>query len=57
MDLNQIKEALEEVKRGRDIMGALVAIAPGNTQWRNELVLFDREIARLQSYLQPAGQN
>ena len=42
-------DALRELIVGRNIMAALVAIAPGNEQWKSELVQLEHDIARLQA--------
>ena len=46
---DRITDALHELILGRDIMAALVAIAPGNAQWKRELVQLEHDIARLQA--------
>jgi hypothetical protein len=46
--LGQIAQGLMELRKGRDIMIALVAIAPSNRQWKNELAWFEKQVARLQ---------
>jgi tetratricopeptide (TPR) repeat protein len=45
---SRIADALQELTKARDIMSALVAIAPSNVQWKNDLAWFERQIARLQ---------
>jgi hypothetical protein len=36
-------DALVSLRKGRDIMAALVAIAPNNAQWKKDLALFDSQ--------------
>ena len=45
----RITDALRELILGRDIAAALVAITPGNAQWKRDLAQFERDIARLQA--------
>jgi hypothetical protein len=33
---------LQELTKARDIMAALVAIVPGDAQWKKDLAWFDR---------------
>jgi hypothetical protein len=53
--LPQVDEALEVIAR-REIMVALVAIAPGNAQWKKDLAWFDGQIARIEGQAQPGGR-
>lgn len=48
----RIADTLRELRQGRDIMTALVAIAPGNAQWKGDLAWFEGQIARLRSQAQ-----
>jgi hypothetical protein len=52
MRLGDSASALNELRGARDIMAALVAAAPGNAQWKNEVAVLDREIARLEGQAQ-----
>jgi tetratricopeptide (TPR) repeat protein len=47
--LGQIAQALIQVRKGRDLLAALVAMASGNVQWAKDLALFDAQIARLEA--------
>jgi septal ring factor EnvC (AmiA/AmiB activator) len=49
-------DALAALRKGRDIMAALVAIAPSNAQWKKDLAWFDDQIARLEVQKQEAGR-
>jgi tetratricopeptide (TPR) repeat protein len=44
----RIADASQELTQGREIMAPLVAVAPGNAQWKKELVWFKQQIASLQ---------
>jgi hypothetical protein len=44
----RIADALQELTKARDIMSALVTVAPSNVSWKNDLAWFERQIARLQ---------
>jgi hypothetical protein len=48
----RIPAALAELKKGREIIVALLAIAPNRLQWKNDLAWFDRQIARLEGHSQ-----
>jgi hypothetical protein len=48
----RIADTLRELGQGRDIMAALVAIAPGNAQRKGDLAWFEGQIARLRSQAQ-----
>jgi tetratricopeptide (TPR) repeat protein len=48
LQLGKTAEALAALRKGRDIMAALVPIAPSDVQWKTELAWFDGEIARAQ---------
>jgi hypothetical protein len=48
---------LAALREGRDIMAALVAIAPSNAQWKKDLAWFDQQIARLEAQKEDAGRN
>ena len=49
-------DALVELRKGRAIVAALLAIAPDNAQWKNDdLAWFDGEIARIGA--SEAGKN
>ena len=52
-----IAQALAELRKGRDIMAALVAIAPDHAQWKNDLAWFDQQIARLEALARDGGRN
>jgi len=43
----RIADALQELAQGRDIMAALVAIAPGYARWKKDLAWFEEQTARL----------
>jgi hypothetical protein len=45
---SRIADVLVELTKGRDIMATLIAIAPDNAQWKNDLAWFERQIGRLQ---------
>jgi hypothetical protein len=49
--------ALAELRKAREIMATLIARAPGNVQWRNDLAVFDREISVAEAQAQSAGVN
>jgi hypothetical protein len=55
--LGNSAEALAALHKGRDIIAALVAIAPSNAQWKKDLAWFDGQIARLEAQKQEAGRN
>ena len=55
--LGEIAEALVEFRKARDIMAALVAAAPDNTQWKQFLAGLDGEIARLEGQAQEPKKN
>ena len=51
----RIADALQELTKARNIMAALVALVPGNVQWKEELAECEHEIARLQGQARQAG--
>jgi hypothetical protein len=55
--LDDIAEALIALRKGREILATLVAIAPSNAQWKNYLAWFDGQIARLEGRATEAGKN
>ena len=40
--------AVQELTKAKEIMAALVAFAPNNATWKNDLAWYERQIARLQ---------
>jgi hypothetical protein len=57
LKLGNVAEALVELRKGREIMAALVGIAPGFAQWKKDLAWIDGEIARLEGRTQETGKN
>jgi hypothetical protein len=47
---------LVELRKGREIMAALVAIAPDNTQWKKDLAWFDGQIVHTEGQVQQGGR-
>jgi len=43
-----VADALAALHRGRAIMTALLALAPGHPAWKRDIAWFDRAIALLQ---------
>jgi tetratricopeptide (TPR) repeat protein len=56
LQLRKTAEALAALRKGRDIIAALV-IAPSDVQWKNDLAWFDGEIARAQGRGQEAEKD
>jgi tetratricopeptide (TPR) repeat protein len=46
--LGRIADALQEMTKARDAQAALVAFAPGNAQWKEELAMLEEQMVRLQ---------
>jgi hypothetical protein len=55
--LNNTREALIALHKGREIVATLVTLAPSNAQWKKDLAWFDGEIARLEERAKEAGKN
>jgi hypothetical protein len=55
--LGNAADALAALRKGRDILAALVAIAPSYAQWKKDLAWFDQQIARLEGQKEEAGRN
>ena len=53
MRLGDVAEALANLHKGREIIAALVAIAPGNAQWKNDLAWFNSQIAEAEKQAKP----
>ncbi len=47
--LGKLADALAELRKGRAIMAALVAMASGHAQWAKDLAWFDGQIAALEA--------
>jgi hypothetical protein len=50
--LGKFREALAEMRKARDILARLLALAPDHAGWKAELQLFDNAIAEFEKVAQ-----